>query len=363
MLSNQFNLQDGMFHGIILDEPDSEDNQGKYKVHIPELQPFLEEDSGIFALNHIHSWRSGSSDDHFYGNYYPLQPGSKVVVKFSNNDFNSGEIIRIISDNLTNQNPKIAVKKNPPPSIKDRDEVYLLYKTPKKHNMFLILEDTEDSESGLDKVANSIHLYYNYRRTTLIINEDGIHWFTMDNRGITVEGNNNKWVEGNEKNFIQCVQHNYINDEQRNAIKNSQHNLVKNGSQYNSAPMGSIHQQAKNQIACDAGIIYLNCGKSSVAKGADWNKGEDEEEIQKKVDQKIVPHQDTKSNPDSVYSSGEDKSTNIEEPNKIFGGQPSEGHPKKDNNSLEKGLDDRHSTVGAEQTGDPIRGYSEYGPK
>ena len=33
----------------------------------------------------------------------------------------------------------------------------------------------------------------------MILNEDGIHWFSMNNYGKTIEGHSNIWIEQNDK--------------------------------------------------------------------------------------------------------------------------------------------------------------------
>ena len=67
--------------------------QGRYKVHIPELMQHIAENRGIWCKNQVHSWRITSSDVGEYGSYFPLHVGTKVVVRFYKNDLNTGYII------------------------------------------------------------------------------------------------------------------------------------------------------------------------------------------------------------------------------------------------------------------------------
>lgn len=286
--TNELDLRANSYHGVILPDADPK-NQGRYKVHIPELHPLIKENSGIWCKNQQHKWRIGPSEDHFYGSYYPLQPGTKVLVKFYQNDFHSGYIDRIVSDQVMETTPKIGCGLNPNASI-DRDELYVIFKTPKYHNLFAILEKNADGQNGLTKtlIPNSIHLYYNYRRSTLIINEDGIHWFTMNNHGTTIEGNCSTWINQNDKMYIQGNRDTYINGYFKHYINGPQDVLGSNSSRTTFS--SEFDLQSGSHIAEDAPMIYLNCGVSNSAKQADTNKGEDEIMKQNKLDMKIVPH-------------------------------------------------------------------------
>jgi len=62
----------------------------------------------------------------------------------------------------------------------DRDDVYLLVKTPKKNNAIYITEDTQEHE------PNEIWISYNTKRTAIKIDENGIHIFTKDNETLKV---------------------------------------------------------------------------------------------------------------------------------------------------------------------------------
>lgn len=226
------NLRQNEYHGIILPKDDPK-NQGRYSVHIPELHPLIPSHEGMWIKNHIHKWRYNSTDKFIYGEYKPLQPGTLVIVKFYEDDMNTGYIDRIISDQIDDCLIKlISIEtKNPPednPTIDDlkdklesseastldRDDMYLLYKTPKYNHSFTVLEDVKGTGITKDLIPNSIHLYYETIRSTLIINEDGIHWYTDDNRGTTIKGQDSKNVGTDElvqvgKNKHLIVENNY----------------------------------------------------------------------------------------------------------------------------------------------------------
>jgi hypothetical protein len=177
--------------------------KGRYKVHIPELMPHLEEDKGIYCKNHVHNWRLTDSDVGEYGSYYPLHSGTYVMVKFYANDYNTGYIDRIISDYEDDTDKEAQDCFKVKPALTDRDEQYVIFKTPKKWNIFYVNEDTQNE-------PNTVYLIYNRdnspeRRTVYRINESGIHIWTRDNQRIRikededtqVDGNGNKLTRGN----------------------------------------------------------------------------------------------------------------------------------------------------------------------
>lgn len=343
--SQELDLRQNSYHGVILEDKDPK-VQGRYKVHIPELHPLIKEKSGIWCKNQLHKWRIGPSEDYTYGSYYPLQPGTKVLIKFYQNDFHSGYIDRIVSDQIQKTNPKIGCEKNPEATT-DRDDMYVIYKTPKYHNLFAVLEKTTDGANRLTQqlIPNSIHLYYNYRRSTMIINEDGIHWFSMNNRGVTIEGNNSEWVNQNEKIYVQENRDVYVNGNQKRFVKGDVDMLGK--SALHNTYVGEVDFQSATHFAVDAPAILMNCGATKPAKQADTNKGEDEIIAQHKLDMRIVGHQKR----DDTYYGEPSKRTD--------GGSPP--RPKqvgdKEKSRLPQGQNDRYSSVGAEQTGAEMRPF------
>lgn len=338
MAEQQIQLSQHSYHGIILEDKDNV-TQGRYRVHIAELHPLIGQDKGILCKNQSHPWRWGPSNDFMYGQYWPLQPGTKVIVKFYEDDFQTGYIDRIISDQVKNTTPKLGCGSNPEATT-DRDDVYVMFKTPKKHNLFTVLEDTSDS--GLGKIPNSIHLYYNYRRSTMILNEDGIHWFTMDNRGVTVEGNNNEWIDASEKVYVKQDRDIYVAGSSSKHYSSGDYDMKCKGSARMSS-QGQFSTTSSAMISEDAPLIMMNCGVSQQAKKAKVNKGEDEIVVQKKIDMRVVAHQ----NKDDTYY-GEQKYS-------IIGGTPAKGEADSSKSRLSKGMNDRHSSVGAEQCGATIR--------
>lgn len=163
------------FLGLILADPDLA-NQGRYKVHIPELQPHMKETEGIWAKNHIHKWRATPSRDGIFGSYYPLHSGTLVIVKFFSNDYNTAYIDRIISDHAAQSLPLKSI---------DRDDYYQIIRTPKTNSLIAICESTTD------KPADSIHIYYKNQAITIVLDGAGINIKVTGAANIKTTGNTN----------------------------------------------------------------------------------------------------------------------------------------------------------------------------
>ena len=284
------------YHGIILPDIDPK-NMGRYKVHIPELNHLIEDDQGIFIRNQTHKWRYTPSKYYMYGVYHPLQEGTLVLVKFYEDDLNTGYIDRVISDQLEKTNPHIGVESEPK-STKDRDEVHIVFKTPKYHNAMMVFEDTTDNGLGSGLVPNSIHLYYSMMRTSMIINEDGIHWFTMDNYGITVAQQYQKWVMGDANDWVCGDRSDVTNgDEFIQVVKNQHTTLGKESRHYS---MESFNVKSDVMVTSDAPVIYLNSNRSKKALTSENSVGADTWKYHKKVRQKPYPTP-KKDKPDLEY--------------------------------------------------------------
>lgn len=187
------------FIGTVLPDLDPL-QQGRYKVHIPQLMQHITEDKGIWCKNQIHAWRITPSDNGEYGSYYPLHPGTKVIVKFYHNDINTGYIVRIISDATIETDKEAQDSVTKKPALEDRDEQYIIFKTPKKFNIFYVNEETQNE-------PNTIYLVYNRdgnpeRRTVYRIDESGIHLWTRDNRRVRILLDENRQIDGNQTEYI-----------------------------------------------------------------------------------------------------------------------------------------------------------------
>jgi len=130
------NLTETEFIGRIVpkdtDEFHDPKQMGRYKVHIPTLMPHLDKDEGIWVKNHTHKWRITPSEVGEYGSYFPLQAKTYVIVKFFENDINTGYIDRIVSDWKEERDVEAQDCVEPKPVLEDRDEQYVIFKTPKR---------------------------------------------------------------------------------------------------------------------------------------------------------------------------------------------------------------------------------------
>ena len=248
---------------IIKNDEYDQRQQGKYLVHINDLISTLEdeepnENHSIWCRNHVHKWRITPSKYGEYGQYFPLQPGTRVVVKFRNDDITSGYIERIRSDFLEKTDIEAQDCVTPKKNLKDRDEQYILVKTPKKNNVFYINEDT-------DNEPNTIYLIFNRneegRRTVYRINEEGIHIYSRDNLRLKLLKDKNVSIEGGKTEFIQDS---YILEVQGNLninVKGSAN--IKTSSSARISASSNAFITAGGQVRISGGRILLNSGGGS----------------------------------------------------------------------------------------------------
>lgn len=214
------------FIGHVLKDPDPL-QQGRYKVHIPELMQHIAEDKGIWCKNHVHNWRITSSDVGEYGSYLPLHAGTKVIIKFYKNDINTAYADRIISDAEVETDKEAQDSVTKKPALEDRDEQYIIFKTPKKFNVFYVNEDTQNE-------PNTIYLVYNRdgspeRRTVYRIDESGIQLWTRDNRRVRVMLDENRQIDGNQTEYIKQNRTHNIGQHDSLAVRgNKLTNVVEN---------------------------------------------------------------------------------------------------------------------------------------
>jgi hypothetical protein len=246
--------------------------KGRYKVHLPDLMPHLEEYDGIWCKNHTNKWNITPSDVGEYGSHYPLHPGTYVIVKFFENDLNTGYIDRILSDYKDNRDVEAQDCVSPKPALTDRDEQYIIFKTPKNFNIFYVNEDTTNE-------PNTIYLIYNRdnspeRRTVFKIDESGVSLYTRDNNRIRIKLDENKQIDGNQTNLVKGYKTEHIEGDKDSHFHSNKNEKVNNnanikiGENYilevfgnqNISINGSKNTWSGSSINYDAPIINLNCG-------------------------------------------------------------------------------------------------------
>jgi hypothetical protein len=288
----QFNLTDREWFGRLVPKDTEEyydpKQMGRYKVHIPSLMPHIEKEKGIWVKNQVHKWRITPSEVGEYGQYFPIQPKTYVIVKFYENDINTGYIDRIISDWKEERDVEAQDCVEKKPVLEDRDEQYILFKTPKKWNAFYVNEETKNE-------PNTIYLIYNRddnpeRRTVYRINEEGIHIWTRDDLRVRVLGDENTQIDGNRSRYVKGDQRQNIYGNDNTEIRKNRITDVKENEEYrvrgheiknidkdfdhktkgnvtievqgyvDLSVDGSVDVWSGTSINCDAPVINLNCG-------------------------------------------------------------------------------------------------------
>ena len=201
------------FLGTVLDDTNLDNKvQGRYTVFIPDLQPHMDhEEKGIIVKNHTHKWNLSPSKYGEYGQHFPIQPYTQVIVKFFENDPNAGYIDRIVSDFDENTDVLAQDCVDAKSNLKDRDNQYILLKTPKFWNAIYFNEETE-------KEPNTFYFIFNRdkestyteresekdrnRRTVLRVDETGIQLWTHDNNIVRIRMNENRQIGGNKTEYI-----------------------------------------------------------------------------------------------------------------------------------------------------------------
>lgn len=199
MLDPLENIKDKEFLGTVL--PDLDNRQmGRYRVFVPQLMQHIPNIRGMFYKNNVHAWRITPSENGEYGSYFPLHPGTNVLVRYFENDLTTGRIVKIVSDDNDKTDNEAQDCTTVKSSLTDRDEQYIIFKTPKKFNIFYVNEETEHE-------PNTIYLVYNRdgdpeRRTVYRIDESGIHLWTRDNRRVRILLDENRQIDGNQTEYI-----------------------------------------------------------------------------------------------------------------------------------------------------------------
>lgn len=168
-------LTDKEFSGEIIAGEDPK-NCGRYRVLIQELMYNIydKEEGFIYCNNQVTNHRSTSSDNGIYGQYFPLYPGTKVIVKFNSEDFETGYIDRIISDHYENSMP-LGI-----PTI-DRDQYYQILRTIANDLIAVTHETSEIPKNG-------IHIYHKKDQTQIICDENGIHIYSKKDFDQRIDG-------------------------------------------------------------------------------------------------------------------------------------------------------------------------------
>lgn len=164
---------------------DDPKNRGRYKVLINELMYNIydKEEGFIYCVNHVCDNRNTNSDSGIYGQYLPLQPGTRVIVKFNTNDLETGYINRVISDYHENSMP-LGI------STSERDHYYQLLRTI-ANDLVAVTDGTSTIPEG------GMHLYHRGDNVHLIFDSTGIHIYTKKDFDEQVDGEAFIKINGN----------------------------------------------------------------------------------------------------------------------------------------------------------------------
>lgn len=261
------------FIGVVLSNRDNS-HRGQYMVNIPELQPHMKSYHGIWCKNHVNKYRVTPSRIGVVGSYYPLQSGMAVIVKFFANDINSGYVDRIISDPYANTLPLEVI---------ERDDYYQIIRTPRYNNIIAIYEGPppiddegveeqwtpENSQSSKNVPRNSIHIYFNETRTTVVIDETGLNVKTEDNINITVHEHDG--TPGNIKLTVQGTADIKVTGDAK--IESSANVHVKAGSNAYVDGGSDVHVNAGGTayVTGNGGDVHVKANGSVNVQGATVN--------------------------------------------------------------------------------------------
>jgi len=178
-------LSNREYAGVIVSGEDSE-NRGRYKVFIPELMYHVQsesntEDVGLLCMNHVGKYRNTQSDNGIYGQYFPLHPKTRVIVKFYEEDLNTGYIDRIVGD-YHSESDENGVSSAPfKIESTERDEYYQLLRTVAEDLIAISCETSSIPKNG-------IHIYNHRDQNVLILDEKGVHLYSKNNLDVDITG-------------------------------------------------------------------------------------------------------------------------------------------------------------------------------
>lgn len=218
-------LSNREYAGVIVSGEDSE-NRGRYKVFIPELMYHVQsenntEDVGLFCMNHVCKYRNTQSHNGIYGQYFPLHPNTRVIVKFYEEDLSTGYIDRIIGDYHCESD--VSGVSSAPFKINstERDEYYQLLRT--------VAEDLIAISCKTSSIPkNGIHIYNHTDQNVLILDEKGVHLYSKSDLDIDMTGKTSIKIGGRTQLIVS----------------------------------GELHISVSGNCNIDAPRISLNCGLS-----------------------------------------------------------------------------------------------------
>lgn len=285
-MSEQDIVNNREFLGNIINAIDPK-NMGRYKVHIPVLMQHLSEDVGIWCKNNVDQYRITNSSAGTYGSYMPLHIGTQVLVRFFDNDFNTGYIQKVVSDssNDTVLNPSSYLawkdkkedsdhQQNPAPAKpQSRDEHYIMLltrgyvdpetKEKKGNNIIYVTEKTiSDKDSKKDEhTPNEMWMSYNTCRTAIRFSEDGIKLTCHDNSNERIKGVSSTHVSEDINIKTDKSYNIHITEDNNVFIEGNVKVYIKGDATISVDGKTNLYSAGGTNI--DGGEIHLNSGKAT----------------------------------------------------------------------------------------------------
>lgn len=212
----------------------SEQTDGKYKIHIPELMSHDKSFRWCYARNHVSpygKWIDPNSNEVYsIGSYIPLQVGMNVEVAFETQSFHSGRIVGLVYTEA-------------PLNKDDQENFYLFGKTKNGTQIY-----TDDSR-------NITHIMHNKGLSNIILMDDKISFSINE---VSAVGNNNfSNIEMSKESIILKVGDTAL------VLDESGISFVSKDNQYNFGTKEMNFKTSKFSVEADsyeiqAGKIYLN---------------------------------------------------------------------------------------------------------
>jgi hypothetical protein len=254
-------LTDREFPGVITSElatssDQDPNNRGRYKVLIPELMYNCFDDDGqIFCVNHVTKYRNNycNTGEGIYGSYFPLHPGTKVIVKFHEEDLQTGYVDRIISDYHVDSLPLEL-------ETSDRDEYYQLLRTIANDLICFTCNTTTDKVP-----AGGFHLYHKNDNVRLIFDATGIHIYNKKDLDIQNDGDSYIKIDGKSDIIIESDSNINIKSNNNITIDGTSDITVKGNSSVSTVGNGNVTVGGNCNVlvggicSVQATRINLNC--------------------------------------------------------------------------------------------------------
>jgi len=240
----------------------------RYLIFIPELQlndvsdqkPSSKSNhNGVWCYNRINNFSRytdtqlrNKAKTNSFGSYTPLKPGTRVIIHFKEDDYNSGYIEGIINYDS--------------PPNKDRDDFYLMMVTDKSSWAFF------------DETGEQFAVSWHHGKSNIWGKDDIIHVskdsgtvVEVQDEHITIFNHDGSYIHIDDDHISVKAAGAYVNIINNGDISiNAPGNIdIKSGGDLNLAAGGNVNIQAGGNISGDGSTVNFNCSASSPASPTD----------------------------------------------------------------------------------------------